>query len=72
MNDEFWLTDYVDRLNLEISELRAENGNLKRSSKNLLDRMEKFIDRRFIDDGPDREYNKLHDAMEKLRRNIKE
>jgi predicted RNase H-like nuclease (RuvC/YqgF family) len=50
----------------------AEIQRLRKSGANLLDRLEKFIDRRFVDDGPDREYNKLHDAMEQLRGELKE
>jgi len=45
---------------------------LQSTSAALLDRIEKFIDRRCVDDGPDWEYSKLDAAMTEMRAALKE
>ncbi|KKL28866.1 hypothetical protein LCGC14_2370870 [marine sediment metagenome] len=46
--------------------------NLNEASQELLDRLDKFIDRRIPDDGPDWEFTKLNDAMQEVKNAIKE
>ncbi len=41
--------------------------SLEEAAQGLLDRLDKFINRRFDDDGPDWEYTKLDNAIQQLR-----
>ena len=45
---------------------------LKEEAINMLDRLDKYIDRRIPDDGPDWEYTKLDEAMRRLRHALEE
>ena len=45
---------------------------LKEAAINMLERLDKYIDRRIQDDGPDWEYTKLDNAMVKLRKALED
>jgi hypothetical protein len=66
------LTKERDAAIREIGPAFAEIERLKIASSALLDRIEKFIDRRCVDDGPDWEYSKLDAAMTEMRAALKE
>ena len=47
--------------------LIASAPDMYEALSDLVGRINKFIDRRFVDDGPDWEYSKLHDRIEAAR-----
>lgn len=46
-------------------------NDLVNAATNMLERLDKYIDRRVPDDGPDWEYTKLDDAMVGLRNAVR-
>ena len=59
--------ELIEACGVRLHELKTSNEALKKQLNILANRVDKFIDRRFEDDGPDHEYSKLYDELVRSR-----